>query len=81
MTTVMNEITATSFKARCLALLDEVAESGSELVITKRGKPVAQVVPIDEDASLLGSVKQLVGDDELVEPLDVEWTATGPPAA
>lgn len=80
MTTVMNEISASAFKARCLALLDEVAESGSELVITKRGKAVAQVVPIDEDASLEGSVRQLVDDDELVEPIDVEWSAAGPPA-
>ncbi|MFN8111903.1 MAG: type II toxin-antitoxin system Phd/YefM family antitoxin [Solirubrobacterales bacterium] len=77
----MTEISASAFKARCLALLDEVAESGAELVITKRGKAVAQVVPVDEDASLEGSVRQLVDDDELVEPIDAEWTAAGPPAA
>jgi prevent-host-death family protein len=38
-------ITATEFKARCLALLDEVQEKGSELVISKHGRPVARLVP------------------------------------
>lgn len=38
-------ITATEFKARCLALLDEVQEKGAELVISKHGRPVARLVP------------------------------------
>jgi prevent-host-death family protein len=37
-------ITATEFKAKCLQLLDEVQRSGQDLVISKRGKPVARVV-------------------------------------
>jgi prevent-host-death family protein len=41
----LREITATQFKARCLRLLDEVAESGETLVITKHGRPVARVEP------------------------------------
>jgi antitoxin (DNA-binding transcriptional repressor) of toxin-antitoxin stability system len=41
----MQTINATDFKARCLALLEEVARSGQGLVILKRGKPVAQVLP------------------------------------
>ncbi len=36
-------VTATEFKAKCLALLDEVNESGETLTITKRGKAVATV--------------------------------------
>ncbi len=39
-------IAAGVFKAKCLALLDEVAETGQELVITKRGKQIAKLVPI-----------------------------------
>ena len=38
-------IPASQFKAQCLALLDEVAETRQPLVVTKRGKPVAKVVP------------------------------------
>ena len=38
------EITATAFKAQCLRLLDQVSQTGEELVILKRGRPVARVV-------------------------------------
>ena len=41
-------ITASEFKARCLRLLDEVNRTGEELVIVKRGRPVARVVPAHE---------------------------------
>ena len=39
------KITASQFKARCLRLLDEVGRTGEELVILKRGRPVARVIP------------------------------------
>jgi len=39
-------LTASEFKAKCLRLLDEVAEHGNSVVVTKRGRPVAKVVPI-----------------------------------
>jgi prevent-host-death family protein len=38
-------VTATEFKARCLALLDEVADQGKTITITKRGRPVAVLGP------------------------------------
>jgi len=41
---IMNAISATEFKAKCLHLLDEVQRTGQDLVICKRGKPVARVV-------------------------------------
>jgi prevent-host-death family protein len=61
MTMYPDEIAAGEFKAKCLALLDDVAELGREIVITKRGKPVAKLVPIEPPKSLKGSVK-IVGD-------------------
>ena len=42
----MREIKASVFKARCLRLMDEVATSGEEIVVTKNGKPVSRLVPI-----------------------------------
>lgn len=75
MTVVMESITATQFKARCLALLDDVAD-GEEIVVTKRGKPVARVVPVEERVhDLRGSISQLVSDEELIAPIDLEWDA------
>ncbi len=41
----MKEIPASEFKAKCLAILDEVAQQGESITILKRGKPVAQLVP------------------------------------
>jgi prevent-host-death family protein len=52
----MKEIAAAKFKEQCLAILEEVDEEG--IVITKRGKPVAKLIPIRaESASLIGSLK------------------------
>jgi len=72
---VMHLITASQFKARCLALLDDVALTGEEIVVTKRGKPVSRLVAIDEPKPLAGSVSFHVPDDELAAPLDVAWDA------
>ena len=48
MTIVMSTtIAAGQFKAKCLALLDEVEQTRKEYVITKRGKPVARLVPTE----------------------------------
>ena len=67
-------IPAGEFKAKCLALLDDVAATGRPLVVTKRGKPVARVVPIDEDElpDLRGSVLE---EGDLIAPIDVDWHA------
>lgn len=64
-------IPAGQFKARCLALLDQVAATGTPIVVTKRGKPVARLVPMDDEPpSLLGSV---VREHDIVSPLDEPW--------
>ena len=69
-------IPAGQFKARCLALLDEVAATGREIVVTKRGKAVARVLPPEgaEPASLLGSV---TFHADLVAPFHDEWPGHG----
>jgi len=64
------------FKAKCLKLLDEVAEKRKPLIVTKRGKPLAQVIPMPAKKSLFGAMKgsgTIVGD--IISPLDVEWEA------
>lgn len=80
MTMVMSEkiMSASAFKAQCLAVLDEVAETGRIVVVTKRGRPVARVLPADEPRSLQGSVRFLVSDEELIAPIDIEWEADLP---
>ena len=52
----MKQIAAAKFKEQCLSLLDEVDPDG--IVITKRGKPVAKLIPFASDsAGLIGSLK------------------------
>ena len=51
----MKQIAAAKFKEHCLSLLDEVDPDG--IVITKRGRPVAKLIPFASDsASLIGSL-------------------------
>lgn len=65
---------ASEFKAKCLAVLDEVRDSGREVTVTKRGKPVAKVVPVEgpETGSLRGKGEILVSDEEFIAPMD-DW--------
>ena len=62
----MPTVPATEFKAKCLAILDEVQRNRREVVVTKRGKPVAKLVPVVEDRRpLFGRMKgtvKIVGD-------------------
>jgi prevent-host-death family protein len=64
---------AGEFKAKCLSVLDRVAETKASVIITKHGRPVARLVPIAPEtkaASLLGSVKYHA---DIVAPLDEAW--------
>lgn len=71
-------IPATRFKAECLQLLDEVADSGETIVVTKRGKPVARLLPLEPPESLEGSVTFLVDDEEFIAPLYPDWDPSLP---
>jgi len=70
-------IKASEFKARCLKLMDEVAETGKEIAITKNGRPVSRLVPhVERPKSIVGIDKgkiEILGD--VIEPIDVEWDA------
>jgi prevent-host-death family protein len=68
------------FKATCLELMDRVRDRREEIVITKYGKPVAKLVPVDDEDAIRrmarGWMKGTVlwyGD--VISPIDVEWEA------
>jgi prevent-host-death family protein len=69
------KINAAAFKARCLALIDEVAESGEPITITKRGKAKVQIVAMREKPkTLIGATKgtfKILGD--IVGPIVEDW--------
>jgi antitoxin (DNA-binding transcriptional repressor) of toxin-antitoxin stability system len=66
-------ITARMFQAECLALLDQVAATGQTIVVTKGGRAVARVGPVEEPPSLLGTVTFNVTEDELISGALDEW--------
>jgi prevent-host-death family protein len=70
-------IPAAEFKTNCLRLMDEVANRRLPIVITKRGKPVAKLVPIDQKPidlfGYMAGTIEIRGD--IISPIDdAEWT-------
>ncbi len=75
-------VSATEFRAKCLALLEEIEQSGGPITITRRGRPVAVLGPAKKKAwkspanSLAGKAK-IVGDIVNVDMSDL-WDVTRP---
>lgn len=76
-------VSATEFKAKCLALLDEVEETGDTITVTKRGKPVATVGPLEKKTwkSLAGAWKGLIEipDEVLERDRTMDWNVVRDP--
>jgi len=70
-------IKASEFKAKCLALMDEVARTVSAIIITRNGKPVAVLVPYrPREQSARGILKnELFITGDIISPIDIEWEA------
>ena len=73
----MKTIGAGEFKAKCLQLMDEVAEKGESLIVTKHGRPVVEIKPAR--AMTLSDLPRghgsILGD--IISPVDVAWEAEG----
>ena len=74
-TSASRTMKASEFKAKCLKLMDEVAETGQEIVITKNGRPVSRLAPYRKKPSApFGRDRHLIrilGD--IVSPMPPEW--------
>ncbi len=65
----MKKIAAAEFKARCLTLMEQVSSTREPVLVTKRGKPIAKVVPVDSNKKdgFIGRLKgkiRILGDIE-----------------
>jgi prevent-host-death family protein len=62
----MKQMPAGKFKAQCLAIMDQVMNSGEPIVITKHGKPVVKLVPaenrVDDIFGYMADKIKIVGD-------------------
>ena len=72
----LKTIKASEFKAKCLGLMDQVADSGQILIITKNQKPIAKLSPYRQrPKTLLGIDKgkiKITGD--IVSPIESDWS-------
>ena len=85
-------IPAGEFKAKCLKLMDEVNETGATIVITKRGRPVSRLVPVErarrgisgifpEFAGFVDDPSETVIGPEDVQALEAGWDVSQSPSA
>lgn len=73
---MQSAIGAGEFKAKCLQLLDDVAAQRGTLIITKHGKPVAKLVPVEPEQKLFGALKgSVVEATDIVTSIDADWEA------
>ncbi len=76
---VMREVAISEFKAKCLALIDQVEKTKEPIRITRRGKVVAEVGPPapTEDRSWMGSMKDMKILGDIISPAtdEDEWEA------
>jgi prevent-host-death family protein len=76
----MKTMPAGEFKARCLKVMEDVRKYRTSVVITKKGKPVAKLVPVEEPArdvfGCMAGTAKIVGDVEapVLPPID-KWNA------
>lgn len=61
-------ITAGSFQSKCMKLIDKIQEKQISVIITKRGKPIAKLVPIEDPTSV-------TINNDIIAPIDEDWNA------
>jgi prevent-host-death family protein len=77
----MESLSVSRFKATCLAVLERVRRTGEPVLVTKRGEPLAEIVPASRSAEdkrslgVLAGTGRIVGD--VVSPPDGDWEVLG----
>ena len=77
MTANLKTIKASEFKAKCLGLMDQVADSGQELIITKNQKPIAKLSPYRKPLKTLFGIDKgkIKVTGNIMDPIEVDWEA------
>ena len=71
------KVSTSELKAHCSQVIDRVVRSCVPVIITRRGRPVAKLVPLEEEpVELFGFLKgSITVHGDVVEPVDVTWEA------
>ena len=71
------KVSAAEFRSKCFKIIDEISQTHKEVVITKRGKPVAKLIAYESEEESDPLLQALAGSgetiDDLTEPFHVEW--------
>jgi len=69
---------AGQFKAECLKVMEKVRKTRRKIIITKRGIPIAKLVPIEEkEEKAFGKLKGTIHfKGDIIRPIDEVWDAT-----
>ncbi|MFQ5667416.1 MAG: type II toxin-antitoxin system Phd/YefM family antitoxin [Candidatus Binatia bacterium] len=71
-------ISSSQLKAHCSQVIDEVVRARTQVIITKRGRPVAKLAPIEDKQrpSLFGFARgHITVHGDITGPIDVDWEA------
>lgn len=69
-------IKASEFRAKCLKLMDLVDSKRIEIEITKRGRPIAKLVPVEKSSKFFGCLKgSITYCGSVIDPIAVDWEA------
>ena len=72
----MNSLTVSKFKATCLAVVEQVAKSKKSVIITKRGKPIAELIPYEAETEPVPLKDTVAFMGDIVSPVAPEdWEA------
>jgi prevent-host-death family protein len=72
----MESLSVSKFKATCLAVMEEVAKAKKRVIITKRGKPIAEVIPYEADAAPVPLKDTVAFLGDIISPVAAEdWEA------
>jgi len=69
------KMSAGEFKNKCLRVMDEVRESGQEVVVTKRGKPVVRIVPARDSEPEVDLAGAITHEDPDIFSTGEDWEA------
>ena len=72
----MESLSVSKFKATCLAVLQDVSKQKKRVLITKRGKPIAEVIPYDPDKKDIPLEDTIIFMDDIISPVaEKDWEA------
>jgi prevent-host-death family protein len=72
----MESLSVSKFKATCLAVVEEVAKSKQRVIITKRGKPIAELIPYEAETEPIPLKETVAFLGDIISPVATEdWEA------